>query len=29
MSDEKFHVRMEGDRPLRLTVADMTPAAAD
>ena len=28
MSDERFHVRMEGDRPIRLTVAEMTPDEA-
>ena len=27
-SQERFHVRMEGDRPVRLTVAAMTPQDA-
>ena len=27
-SQERFHVRMEGDRPVRLTVAEMTPDEA-
>ena len=28
MNAERFHVRMEGDRPIRLPVADMTPDEA-
>jgi hypothetical protein len=28
MNAERFHVRMEGDRPIRLTVAEMTPEDA-
>jgi hypothetical protein len=28
MNAERFHVRMDDDRPIRLTVAEMTPAEA-